>query len=193
MKIVGITGGIGSGKSTVCRIFSALGIPVFNADEEAKTLYADRNVREQVTALLGPGAYKDGRLDRAAVAKKVFSDKQLLSRLNAIIHPAVQHRFAEWCKGFSASPYVLKEAAILFESGTDKDTDAVITVVAPKAVKVARVMQRDQVSSEEVEKRMKSQWSDEEKTGRSAFVIHNDEQQLLIPQVLKVHQALLSA
>jgi dephospho-CoA kinase len=190
MKIVGITGGIGSGKSTVCRVFACLGIPVFDADDEGKKLYGNEEVRKKVIALLGAEAYAGDQLNRAAVAKRVFSDKKLLEGLNAIIHPAVQRVFAGWCEKNSASPYVLKEAAILFESGTDKDTDAVITVAAPKEVKIARVMARDKISAEDVEKRMRNQWSDEEKIKRSDFVIYNDEQQLLIPQVLKIHEAI---
>jgi dephospho-CoA kinase len=190
MKIIGITGGIGSGKSTVCRIFSCLGIPVFNSDDEGKAVYHDVQLKNKITSLLGSDVYKGEELDRSAVAKKVFSDKKLLEGLNAIIHPAVQQRFSAWCKRHSASSYVLKEAAILFEAGSDKDTDAVITVVAPKELKIARVMTRSKLSAGEVEKRMQSQWSDEEKIRRSKFIIHNDEQRLLIPQVMQIHHSL---
>lgn len=190
MKIVGITGGIGSGKSTVCRVFHSLGVPVFNADDEAKELYHDNEVREKVTALLGKNAYKNDELDRAYVASKVFSDKERLAELNSIIHPAVQQRFEDWCSSQSGHAYVLKEAAILFEAGSDKGTDAVIMVSAPHELKIKRVMQRDGVSAEQVEKRMKNQWKDEEKIKRATYVIYNDEEQLVLPQVLKVHEEL---
>ncbi|HEY6162997.1 MAG TPA: dephospho-CoA kinase [Bacteroidia bacterium] len=190
MKVIGITGGIGSGKSTVCRIFKTLGIPVFNADDEAKKLYSEAEVRKKVTALLGEEVYRDGALDRAVVAKKVFSDKTLLAQLNNIIHPAVQEKFVQWCKENASAPYVIKEAAILFEAGSDKDTDAVITVTAPKELKIQRAMKRDGISAGEVEKRMKNQWSDEEKIKRSRFVIKNDEMELLIPQVMGIHKCI---
>ena len=191
MKIIGITGGIGSGKSTVCRIFAALGIPVFNADDEAKKLYADAEVKKKVTALLGDDVYVNGAVDRAAVAKKVFFDKNLLEKLNRIIHPAVQEKFSHWCEANASAPYVIKEAAILFEAGSDEGTDAVITVTAPKELKMQRAMKRDGMSAEEVEKRMKNQWNDEEKVKRSKFVIKNDEMELLIPQVMNIHKSIV--
>ena len=189
MRIAGITGGIGSGKTTVCAIFSSLGIPVFNADDEAKALYSTEMIREKVIGLLGKKSYKKEVLDRSYVAKKVFSDPDLLAQLNSIIHPAVQEKFSEWWASQS-SPYVLKEAAILFESGADKGTDLVITVAAPKDIRIQRVMKRDQCTAEEVEKRMKSQWTQAEKIKRSKYVIINDEIEMLIPQVLKIHQEL---
>ena len=189
MRIAGITGGIGSGKTTVCAIFSSLGIPVFNADDEAKALYSTEMIREKVIGLLGKKSYKKEVLDRSYVAKKVFSDPDLLAQLNSIIHPAVQEKFSEWWASQS-SPYVLKEAAILFESGADKGTDLVITVAAPKDIRIQRVMKRDQCKAEEVEKRMKSQWTQAEKIKRSKYVIINDEIEMLIPQVLKIHQEL---
>ena len=192
MKVIGITGGIGSGKSTVCRIFSVLDVPVFNADDEAKELYHEKTIREKVMALLGNDSYKEESLNRSAVAKKVFSDKKLLDGLNAIIHPAVQQRFNEWCEKHSSLPYVLKEAAILFESGADKGTDAVITVASPMNLRIERIMKRDNITSGDVEKRMKNQWSQPEKIKRSRFVIVNDESEMLIPQVLKVHRELIS-
>lgn len=190
MKIVGITGGIGSGKSAVCRIFSVLGVPVFNADEEAKKIYADEKIKMAVKQLLGVNAYHADELDRAYVAKKVFSDKDLLLKLNAIIHPAVQDQFSKWCEGNSKAKYVLKEAAILFEAGADKGCDQVILVTAPAELRIARVMKRDGVNREDVEKRMKNQWSDEEKAKRSPHVIVNDEKQMIVPQVLKIHEIL---
>jgi dephospho-CoA kinase len=189
MKVIGITGGIGSGKSTVCRVFHSLGIPVFNADDEAKDLYNDMEVKKNVMALLGKEAYVNDLLDRAFVASKVFSTDMLLKGLNAIIHPAVQQRFEKWCS-IQRSVYVLKEAAILFEAGSDKGTDAVIMVSAPRTLRIKRVMQRDGVTEEQVERRMKNQWSDEEKIKRSAYIIYNDEEQLVLPQVLKLHEEL---
>ena len=190
MKIIGITGGIGSGKSTVCKIFSTLGIPVFYADVEARKVYDEPAIKKQVIALLGPKAYTGKGLDREFVAQKVFSDSDLLEKLDLIVHPAVALRFSDWCKKNKDAVYVLKEAAILFESGTDKDTSAVITVTAPHELKIKRIEERDDISVEDIEKRIKNQWSDEEKIKRSAFVIKNDEVDPLIPQVLKIHKEL---
>ena len=190
MKIIGITGGIGSGKSTVCKIFSTLGVPVFYADMEARKVYDEPAIKKQVIGLLGNEAYDGKALDREFVAQRVFSNADLLEKLDKIIHPAVALRFSDWCSKNKDAVYVLKEAAILFESGSDKDTTAVITVTAPHDLKVKRIEERDDISVADIEKRIKNQWTDEEKIKRSTFVIKNDEVEPLIPQVLKIHMEL---
>ena len=189
MKIVGITGGIGSGKTTVCKIFSQLSVPIFYADEEAKKiLFEDKRIGEKVLKILGKEILSDGKLDKQKIADVVFADNKKLSKLNSIVHPVVQKIFLSWCKINKSQKYVLKEAAILFESGSYKDCDFVITVTAPENIRVKRVMARDKVSDKEIRQRMKNQWSDKEKTKRSDFIINNDGKLLLIPQVLNIHK-----
>ncbi len=189
MKIVGITGGIGSGKTTVCKIFSQLSVPIFYADEEAKKiLFEDKRIGEKVLKILGKEILSDGKLDKQKIADVVFADNKKLSKLNSIVHPVVQKIFLAWCKINKSQKYVLKEAAILFESGSYKDCDFVITVTAPENIRVKRVMARDKVSDKEIRQRMKNQWSDKEKTKRSDFIINNDGKLLLIPQVLNIHK-----
>ena len=144
MKIVGITGGIGSGKSTIAAYFnSEFDIPVYYADAEAKALMNTESLKKAITALLGEEAYQEGQLDRKYVASKVFNDDQLLEQLNGIVHPAVATHFKSWCQAQNA-PYVLKEAAILFENGTADALDAVILITAPKQLRIDRVLKRDQ-------------------------------------------------
>lgn len=190
MIIVGITGGIGSGKSIICNIFSQLGIPVYNADYEAKQMYALPDVKEELKKKFG-GQILDatGHLDKTKMADLIFNDEKALKEINALIHPKVQEHFKEWRKR-QASPYVLKEAAILFESGADKDCDKVILVTAPAELRMQRILQRDKRTRKEVEQIMARQWSDEKKIKHSDFIIINDETQLVIPQVLDIHAKL---
>ncbi len=189
---VGITGGMGSGKTTICKVFELLGIPVFYADEESKKLlYNDSRLNNKISKLFGAAVLdKEGKIDKSKLAVVVFSNKEKLHQLNSVLHPAVGVRFEEWVKKHSDPQYILKEAAILFESGANKQVDTVITVTAPIALKIQRAMHRGGITKEQVEQRMKNQISDEEKIKRSQFVIHNDEMQLLIPQVLKIHSFL---
>lgn len=192
MKTVGITGGIGSGKTTVCRLFEQLGIPVFYADTEAKRLYEDAEVVKQVGQLLGTEVVDNGAVRLDKVAAKVFADPALRSALNQLLHPLVRRRFAEWKEKLpSTVPYCLREAAILIEAGAHKDCDAVILVTAPEEVRIRRVMERDQVSYEAVQARIRAQWSDEEKRKYARFVIVNDQQESLIHQVMAIHQQLV--
>lgn len=193
MTSVGVTGGIGCGKSVVCNIFHRLGIPVYQADEAGRRiLTGDEQVKSGIRRELGDAVFDpNGDLSRTRVAELVFKDKALLDALNAIVHPAVAKDFGRWVQQHKQAPYIVKEAAILFESGTYKDLDVLVTVTAPLELRINRVMKRDGVSRENVEHRMRNQWSDEEKIKRSHFVIYNDEEQLLIPQVLSVHGALL--
>lgn len=191
MKKIGLTGGIGSGKSTVAQVFRALGVPVFVSDDEARRLQEnDPEVVKAIAALFGKEIYKDGKLDRAKVATVVFADKEKLSQLNAIVHPAVGKAFEKFCATHNDAPYVIKEAAIIFEHSLEKQLDGVITVTAPDEVRIARVMTRDQAEREAVIRRMQNQMPQEEKAKRSAFVIMNDGKEMLLPQVLKIDAAL---
>lgn len=188
---VGITGGIGSGKTTVINIFKTLGIPVFDADTAAKkAMHENADVKNKIIALFGENAYVNNELDRKYVAGIVFNDALKLDQLNAIVHPVTIAMAEEWMQQ-QTSPYVLKEAAILFESGAAAGLDFVIGVFAPQHIRIQRVMQRDNVTREEVLKRMAKQIDEHMKMKLCDFVITNDEQQMLIPQVLQVHEKLL--
>ncbi len=193
MLKIGITGGIGNGKTTVCRLFELFGIPVYYADDEAKKiLNSDNKVKESVLKIFGNSILSaEGIIDRKKLAGLVFNKKEELDKLNAIIHPAVGLHFDNWVNQQKA-PYCIKEAAILFESGAYKQVDKIITVLAPLELKIMRSIKRDGITKEEVMVRIQNQLSDEEKVKRSDFVIVNDEQQLLIPQVLKLHTQLLN-
>lgn len=189
MKKVGVTGGIGSGKSTVCEVLRVLGVPVFEADREAKLLYGRPEVRNAVIATFGEAMYVGDVLDRKAVADRVFHDPEALAKLNAIIHPAVRRRFQEWAAEQQA-PYVVMEAAILAETGGAKAFDHVVVVSAPEEVRLARVMKRDGVEEEAVRSRMRNQATEEERLRIADTVIINDDRTLVIPQVLDLHRQL---
>jgi len=189
MLLIGITGGIGSGKSVVARVFAALGVPVYDSDSRAKWLMAhDPTLHTRLTAAFGPGTYDAaGQLDRAYLARVAFGDAAQLARLNALVHPRVGEDFAAWASAQAAAgaPYVLKEAALLFEAHIARDLDAVITVWAPAAVRQARVLRRDpQRTAADVQAIMARQLDDEEKVRRATYVVYNDESQLVLPQVL---------
>ncbi|MBX7109176.1 MAG: dephospho-CoA kinase [Chitinophagales bacterium] len=192
MLRIGITGGIGTGKSTVCRIFELLGIPVFYADQEARRLLEeDATVIEAVKNIFGDSIYEDGKLRKKQVADIVFHDTVKLAQLNAISHPAVRLSFESWALQQINAPYVLKEAALIYETGGDALLDAVIAVTAPEALRIDRIVKRDQVPEKDIRARMLHQWPEEDKIRRSAFVISNDEQLPVIPQVLAIHKMLL--
>ncbi len=190
---VGLTGGIGSGKSTVCRFFALLGIPCYDSDAEAKRLMdTDAQLRERITELFGEQAYTSaGPLDRAYLASRVFGDALLLGALNAAVHPAVAADFVRWAERQKA-PYVIEESAILFESGADKHVDRSVAVIAPEELRLERVCRRDGRSPEQVRARMAHQLSDEQRASRSDYVLRSDDRELLIPQILALHQTLLS-
>jgi dephospho-CoA kinase len=195
MIVVGITGGIGSGKSLVSRIFRQLGIPVYDADDSARQLY-DRypELLERVRTEFGEDVLdQQGRVDRKKLAAVVFHDADKLKTLNRMVHPLVRRDFKDWMSAHRSAPYVMKEAAILFESGTHKDCDFVITVTASPELRIQRVRNRDQRTVSEIRKVMEHQWSDEEKIKRSQFIIRNDENDAVLPQVLTVHERLLKA
>lgn len=193
MQKIGVTGGIGSGKTLVCRIFNVLGIPVFNADKEAKRLMtANQALVTSIRTAFGEQAYSaDGELNNTYLANTVFNDKAALDKLNALVHPVVIRAGEDWANA-QHTPYTIKEAALLFESGSYKNNDYNILVTAPAALRIKRVMVRDGVTASQVQRRMDNQWSDDEKAARADFTIINDGVQALIPQVLKLHQLFLS-
>lgn len=189
--IVGLTGGIGSGKTTVARLFKNLGIPIYIADESAKELLASsEELRTKITQLLGNNAYNDKGLNSTYIAEKVFNDKDLLSDLNQIVHPAVQTNFLKWYKTQDA-PYVIKEAAILFENGAYKKCDYMILVTAPLQVRINRVRKRDNTTEEAVLDRIKNQWGDAQKMSLSDAVIENNTLSALEESVLRIHNHLM--
>lgn len=191
MLKIGITGGIGSGKSTACKVFEILGIPVFYADDVAKQIMViDPLLKSQVKETFGEESYlEDGSVNRKYLAQIVFNNEQELQKLNKLVHPAVFRAFDNWALGLtSKAPYLVKEAALLFESDSYKMCDQNILVTAPLEVKINRVMQRDHVNREEVEARMSKQWTDEEKIKFANFIIYNDEQHSVISQVLELHE-----
>ena len=195
MLKIGITGSIGAGKSTVAGIFKVLGIPVFDADATAKNiLNTDSVLREQIAATFGSETYKNGLLDKKYLATLVFNNPDQLAKLNALVHPATIEAANIWAKHCEeqGSPYILKEAALLFEAGTNVGLDFIIGVTAPVEMRIARVMERDHVTREEVLKRMQHQLDDTEKMKRCNFVIDNNEASLVIPQVLALHEQFIS-
>ena len=192
MLTIGLTGGIGSGKSTVAKIFEVLGIPVFNADLQAKQLMEENlDIRSAIQAQFGPETYTDGKLNRSILSAKVFSNSYLLDRLNSIVHPITIAYANSWAKR-QTSPYVIKEAALIFEAGSGANLQYVVGVYAPKALRIHRVMQRDQFTREQVIERMNRQIKEEIKMKLCDYVLINDEQRLLTPQVLQLHKTFLT-
>ena len=194
MLKIGLTGNMGSGKTTVSKIFEILGIPVFYADDEAKNvMVTDNQLVDDIRSAFGEPAYfSDGTLNRKHISAIVFNNKAELAKLNSIVHPAVFRAFDTWLKNHSHSAYVVKEAALLFESDSYKLCDYTIMVQAPGEQRVKRVMERDGLTREEVERRNSNQFSEEKKTELADHTIKNDETQLVIPQVLALHQVFLS-
>ncbi len=191
MLHIGLTGGIGSGKSTVARVFAVLGIPVFDADAAGKRLLDQAGPeRTAVMESFGRELYASGALDRSALAAIVFNDAQALDRLNGIVHPGVRRLFRAWAAE-QAAPYVVMEAAILAETGGHKAFDRVVLVEAPEALRLQRVMQRDGVAEAAVRARMARQTTDAQRAAIAHFTIHNDGRVLVIPQLLRIHQQLL--
>ena len=190
MKL-GVTGGIGSGKTSVCRVFGVLGIPVFSADAEAKEVMdIDTGIILRINTIVGKNLYANGRLDRVELAKLIFNNNRLLEKVNSLVHPVVFSRFREW-ENKQTAPYVIMEAAILFESGSPEVVDRVITVVAPIEERVSRVIHRSNLTREQVMERMRNQMSDSERIKQSDYVIQNSENDLIIPAVLKIHDDIL--
>jgi dephospho-CoA kinase len=192
MLKIGLTGGIGSGKSTAAQIFEVLGIPVYYADTEAKRLMnEDEELRTAISKLFGNEAYSNNMLDRKYISSIVFSDPAKLHLLNAIVHPATKKDGEEWMQQQTTS-YAIHEAALIFEARVNERLDYVIGVSAPETLRIQRAMERDGVSREEILKRMSHQLDEEIKMGNCDFVLINDEDKFLIPQALELHQILLN-
>ncbi|PZR20023.1 MAG: dephospho-CoA kinase [Flavobacterium psychrophilum] len=188
-KIIGLTGGIGSGKTTVANFFKAEGIPLYIADDEAKAILYTPQVVDEVKNAFGDSVMTDGQPDRAKLSSVVFQYPDKLEVLNGIIHPKVKEHFTEWMDGHKEAKFIIREAAILFESGSYKTCDKIILVTAPVEVRIDRVMKRDNVSREQVLARINSQWSDEKKAALSDFIIDNtdlDKAKLQTEEILKI-------
>lgn len=188
---IGITGGIGSGKSTVCKIFKLLGVPVFEADLFAKALInSDAEIRNGLIQFFGKDIYSsDNKINRKMLANLIFNDDLLMEKVNRLVHPAVRNKYLIWIKQQN-SIYVIHEAAILFESGFYKMTDYSILVSAPEDMRIERVTHRDNIDLEMVKSRMLKQWTDEEKRKLASFELVNDNKKLLIPQILEIDKKL---
>jgi dephospho-CoA kinase len=190
--ILGLTGGIGSGKSTVARLLEVLGGAVFHSDQVAKEIYFDPAVKAKVTGLLGKESYlSDTVINKAYISSKIFNDTGLLQGLNAILHPAVNEAFKAFAQQYQGR-LIVKESALLFEARLQSQVDKILVVAAPDELRIQRVMKRDGLSREDVLKKIKSQLSQEEKIRQADLVIHNDEKELLIPQVLDIYKTLTS-
>jgi len=186
MKKIGLTGGIGAGKTYVSKIFQQMGIPIFNADEQAKKcMVEDANLKAAVQLAFGESMYLKGVLQKDALANIVFNNTEALGKLNALVHPIVKQKFEDWCTQQSTS-LVIKEAAILFESGAHLGLDAVVSVSAPENLRIERVKKRDGSSVAQIQSRMSKQMSQAEKEELADFLIVNDQVQLLLPQVLTI-------
>lgn len=191
--IIGLTGGIGSGKSTIAEIFTTLKIPVFNSDLEAKQLYSHPEIKQQIIKLFGNVYNEQNQLDKKALANIVFNDESKLQQLNNIIHPAVKKSFENWVTNNIHTPILIKEAAILIESGAFKYVDKIIVVTAPEKERIKRVMLRDNVAEKEVIARMNQQLSEAKLIAHADFIIKNDNMHLVIPQVLEIIKKLNSS
>ena len=172
-KIIGLTGGIGTGKTMVAEYFKSLGIPVYIADKEARQLMTSDNIINALSNEFGKEILENGILNREKLAKLVFNDSKKLQKLNSIVHPEVKKHFENWVEKHKNSPFVVKEAAILFESGSYKYCDTIITVTAPLETRLQRVMKRDKTDRESVLKRIENQWTDKQRITKSNYVIHN--------------------
>ena len=185
-KIIGLTGGIGSGKTTIANYFRAAGIPVYIADDEARKIMESPEIIAEIKNVFGNTIFENDILIRSKLAEIVFDNPEKLQKLNAIIHPAVKKHFSEWILNYKSAPFVIYEAAILFESGSYKNCDFIITVTAPVESRVERVVQRDKTTSKNVLKRIAMQWNDEQRFSKSDFVIENINPELAKIEVDKI-------
>lgn len=191
MTIVGLTGGIGSGKTTAANFFKGLNVPVYIADDEAKKLMnVSKILKRKIKKLFGDEAYINDELNRPFIASKIFNDKSLLDKMNAIVHPKVGKHFLKWLEK-QEHPYVIKEAAILFENEGYKDCDYIITVIADKQVRIKRILERDNTSTQKINAIMQNQWNDEDRVELSDFVIVNNTLKNTKEQVFEIHKKLL--
>ena len=190
---LGITGGIGSGKSFVCSILEKFGVPVYYADEEARRLMNTRvDLKRAIKVVFGEEIYQDGELDRQEMGRRIFGRPDMLDKINRMVHPVVREDFFKWSESWENVPYVIEEAAILFESGAASEMDASVLIYAPKELRIERVMARDGLSRSEVEKRINMQMDEEEKKRLADRVILNDEKKLLLPQLVALHEDIKS-
>jgi len=190
MRILGLTGGIGSGKSVVSELFRMMGIPVYDSDAQSKIVCnTNPELKKKICALFGPEMYTNNQLNRQALAKRIFSDENALQAINALIHPVVEKDFIQWVMKHSHYPLLIQETAILFEAGLENNFDQIICVTAPESVRIERVSKRNGISSESVRERMKSQMAESEKMAKSGIILVNDSVQALLPQVLKIVQS----
>ncbi len=190
--MLGVTGGIGSGKTSVCRVFSVLGIPVFSADPEAKRLMdSDEGIRGEINRITGRDMYPGGTLDRQGLASLIFNDRELLKKVNSAVHPVVMKLFMDWAARQN-SPYVIIEVAILFESGAAELVDRILTVTAPMEERIERVMLRNCLTRDQVLERIRVQHDDEFLVSHSDYVIRNSENDMIIPAVLEIHRDILT-
>lgn len=190
---LGITGGIGSGKTTVCRIFNVLGIPVFDADKVAKKIMdTDKNMMISLNSIAGKDLYLSGTLDKAELANLIFNNESLLAKVNALVHPVFYDLFDKWVLE-QTTPYVIMEAAIIFESGGAKHLDRILSVVAPVEDRIARVIKRNALSKEQVLERIRNQMDDESRIKLSDYVIYNSENEMIIPSIMKIHAEILTS
>lgn len=192
MYAIGVTGGIGSGKSLVCNIFRVLGMPVYNADERAgRIMETDPDLREALTGYFGERFYRDGKLNRPMIAHRIFSNEKDRNFVNSLVHPAVQADFLEWSVNQDRAAYVIEEAALLFESGSWEKLDRTVLVSAPVNLRIERIMCRDGIKRSEVKARMASQIKVEEAEKLADHIILNDEKAFLLPQVLGIHDEIM--
>lgn len=188
---LGVTGGIGSGKSTVCKVFNILGIPVFSADSEARVIMDnDKSVKKKINELTGRDMYSSGLLDRNYLARMIFNDKVLLNNVNSVVHPAVFEKFRIW-SGEQSSPYVIMEAAILFESGASKLVDRVLTIVTPLEERIERLIKGNRLTREQIMERIHNQIDDDSRIRNSDYVIFNSENDLILPAIIRVHNEIM--
>jgi dephospho-CoA kinase len=188
---LGVTGGIGSGKTSVCKVFTVLGIPVFSTDRIAREIMdSDQDIISKINSIAGRDLYGNGFLDRMSLASLIFNNHTLLEKVNSLVHPVVFDHFNSWEK-IQTTPYVIMEAAILFESGASKYVDKVATIVAPEEERLTRVTIRSKLSREQVIERMKNQLDDEARIRLSDYVIYNSESDMIIPAILKIHEDIL--
>ncbi len=188
---LGITGGIGSGKSTVCKVFNILGIPVFSADYEARIIMdSDKSIMSRINEVSGKDMYVSGSLDRSEFARMIFNDKKLITAVDSIVHPAVFERFRVWTADQNA-PYVIMEAAILFESGASSLVDRILTVVTPLEERIERLLKGKKLTREEIMDRIHNQIDDDSRMKKSDYVIFNSENDMILPAILRVHEDII--
>ena len=188
---VGLTGGIGSGKSYIAEIFCKLKVPVFNSDLRAREISdTSEEARAQIISHFGNKAYNNDSLNRRFIAGMVFENPLLLEKLNKILHPLVEKEFEAWCSENNSSDYIIKEAAILFETGNYKKLDSTILVAAPEDIRITRVQKRDNSDRDSIIKRMENQWDDQVKEKLADYIIYNDGKTLILPQIIEIHKRL---